>query len=312
MRLVSRALTAALTAVALAAGAAHAQPTAESIPGAPPGASEERLPSGWHIADGELVWSSPEPVGMGSALIEFRSGERTLGVPEATSDHRTFRLRIDRARVGPVSELQVVAGWRRLDAAGAHRAPDQRRAPAPATPPVPLPTNPVDPGVAGKYRTTSGEYALKSVKLPGYKHPVEMRATVVGPTDAPGKRPLALFLHGRHTTCYEPGTDESNIRWPCPTGQKAIPSYRGYRHDQKHLASQGYVTVSISANGVNGQDGWKVDAGAQARSSLVRQHLARWAEWGRSPRRPLEPYKRWMPWISRRCSSSAIPGAARV
>ncbi|MEU0987920.1 hypothetical protein [Streptomyces sp. NPDC005953] len=283
MRLVSRALTAALAAVALAAGAAHALPTAESIPGAPPGASEERLPNGWRIADGELLWSSPEPVGMGGALVEFRSGERTLGVPEATPDHRTFRLRIDRARVGPVSELQVVAGSRRLDAAGAHPAPDQRRAPVPATPPVPLPTNPVDPGVPGKYRTTSGEYALKSVRLPGYQHPVEMRATVVGPTDAPGKRPLALFLHGRHTTCYEPGTDEANIRWPCPTGQKAIPSYRGYLHDQKHLASQGYVTVSISANGVNGQDGWKADAGAQARSSLVRQHLARWAEWGAKP-----------------------------
>ncbi|MFI1018759.1 hypothetical protein [Streptomyces sp. NPDC020965] len=283
MRLVSRALTAALTAVALAAGAAQAQPAAESIPGAPPGASEERLPDGWHIAGGELVWSSPKPVGLGSARVEFRSGEQTLGVAEASPDHRTFRLRIDRSRVGPVNELQVVAGARRLDAAGADRAPGQRRAPVPAAPQAPLPANPVDPGVAGKYRVTSGEYALKSIKLPGYQHPVEMRATVVGPTDAPGKRPLALFLHGRHGTCYKPGTDESNILWPCPSGEKPIPSYRGYLHDQKRLASQGYVTVSISANGVNGQDGWKADAGAQARSSLVRQHLGRWAEWGANP-----------------------------
>ena len=76
MKVVSRALTAALMAVALAAGAAHAQPTAESIPGAPPGASEEELPNGWHIADRELVWSSPEPVGMGGALVEFRSEGR--------------------------------------------------------------------------------------------------------------------------------------------------------------------------------------------------------------------------------------------
>ena len=54
------------------------------------------------------------------------------------------------------------------------------------------------------------------------------------------------------------------------------------------LASQGYVTVSISANGINGQDYLNEDGGAQARSSLVRQHLARWADWagagrGRAP-----------------------------
>ena len=39
------------------------------------------------------------------------------------------------------------------------------------------------------------------------------------------------------------------------------------------------MTVSISANGINGQDFRADDGGAQARSSLVRQHLARWADW---------------------------------
>ncbi|MCZ0982301.1 hypothetical protein O1L60_34705 [Streptomyces diastatochromogenes] len=39
------------------------------------------------------------------------------------------------------------------------------------------------------------------------------------------------------------------------------------------------MTVSIAANGVNGQDADVEDAGAQARSSLVRLHLARWADW---------------------------------
>ncbi|MFF3551943.1 hypothetical protein ACFYXL_00845 [Streptomyces tsukubensis] len=286
MRLVSRALTATAVAVALAAGApgwAQAQPTGESIPGAPPGAAQDRLPEGWRISAGELVWSSPVPVGMGGALVEFRSGERTLGVPEASPDHRTFRLRVDTSAIGPVNELQVVAGSRRLDAAGKERSSARRSAPDAVKPPAPLPVNSVDPGVAGKYRTTSGEYTLKSVKLPGYEKPVEMRATVVGPANAPGKRPLALFLHGRHASCYEPGSDWPNLQWPCPPGQKEIPSYRGYQHDQKLLASQGYVTVSISANGINAQDGPKPDSGAQARSSLVRQHLARWAEWGANP-----------------------------
>ncbi|MFI5655031.1 hypothetical protein ACIA71_27855 [Streptomyces anulatus] len=286
MRQVSRALTAALAVVALATvapGPAHAQPAAEPIPGAPVGAFEERLPEGWRFEAGKLVWTSPEPVGTGGALVEFRSGERSLGVPEPSDDHRTFRLALDRAKVGPVSDLRVVAGSRRLDAVGADRAPGQQRAQDPPTLQAPLPANPVDPGAAGKYRTTSGEYTLKSVKLPGYAEPVEMRATVVGPTDAPGKRPLALFLHGRHSTCYEPGKHSAGMEWPCKTGKKEIPSYRGYLHDQKRLASQGYVTVSISANGINAQDGRTADQGAQARSSLVRRHLARWAEWGTKP-----------------------------
>jgi hypothetical protein len=48
------------------------------------------------------------------------------------------------------------------------------------------------------------------------------------------------------------------------------------------------VTVSISANGINAQDGAE-DGGAQARSSLVRLHLARWADWAgtRAPHRPV-------------------------
>ncbi|MFE0426189.1 hypothetical protein, partial [Streptomyces sp. NPDC058953] len=254
-------------------------------PGAPSGApGERRLPEGWRGAGGELVWSSPEPVGTGGALVEFRSGTRTLGIPTPSADQRTFRLPVDAERVGPVGELRVFAGSRRLDTAGAaDRAPGPRRSSAVPPPAAPLPANPVDPGTPGKYRTTSGEYTLESVRLPGYQEPVEMRATVVGPTDAPGKRPLALFLHGRHSTCYEPGGNSSGMWWPCKPGMKEIPSYRGYLHDQKLLASQGYVTVSVSANGVNAQDGRQADHGAQARSSLVRHHLARWAEWGENP-----------------------------
>lgn len=69
------------------------------------------------------------------------------------------------------------------------------------------------------------------------------------------------------------------MSWPCEAGTRPVPSHRGYLRDQKLLASQGYVTVSISANGINGQDDAADDGGAQARSSLVRLHLARWADW---------------------------------
>jgi hypothetical protein len=112
-----------------------------------------------------------------------------------------------------------------------------------------------------------------------------MQAVVVAPTGATGRRPLALFLHGRHATCFKPGgtEDDVTLEWPCSAGTQPIPSHRGYLKDQKLLASQGYVTVSISANGINGQDGDVEDGGAQARSSLVRQHLAQWAGWAAHP-----------------------------
>ncbi len=140
----------------------------------------------------------------------------------------------------------------------------------------------MDPGKPGSYRTRTGEYSLKSVRLPGFSAPVEMRAVVVAPVGASGKRPLALFLHGRHYTCYKGQSITGD--WPCGAGTKPVPSHRGYLRDQRLLASQGYMTVSISANGVNGQDFAAEDGGAQARSSLVRLHLARWADWAEHPR----------------------------
>ncbi len=159
----------------------------------------------------------------------------------------------------------------------------QAKPPAPKLPPK-LPAGTVDPGEAGSYATTTTEYDLPGVKLPGFSERVEMRGVVVAPTKAPGKRPVALFLHGRHATCYVPGKDgEASGAWPCEKGSKPIPSHRGYLRDQKLLASQGYVTVSISANGINGQDWQAEDGGAQARSSLIRNHLGRWADWAAKP-----------------------------
>lgn len=229
---------------------------------------------------------------MGDARVEFYAGDRLLGRPLAAKDGQTFRLPLEEALRGSrrqgaraFDDLQVHAGGRRLDAAGQTAAPNERR--APVAPPAPAPANPVDPGKPGSYRTVSGEYALDSVKLPGMPVPVEMKAVVVAPTGTTGRRPLALFLHGRHSTCYKPGSEDVSSEWPCPAREKQIPSYRGYLRDQKLLASQGYVTVSISANGINAQDAPVEDAGAQARSSLVRQHLARWAGWTAS--RPTAP-----------------------
>jgi hypothetical protein len=268
-----RLLVSVAAAVALllaAAGAALAEPP-------PPGSGGGALPPGWaivHIGDGvRLVWRSPRPVPMGDAAVEFRVGDRPLGRPVADRDGRTFRLDLG-AGPGDLSRLEAHAGGRRLDAATPKRRAGAAGA---ATLPAPLPVNPVDPGTPGPYRTVTGEYALAGVKLPGFPAAVEMTGVVVAPRGAAGPRPLVLFLHGRHSTCYR--GEESSGDWPCPKGWRPIPSHRGYLQAQQLLASQGYVTVSVSANGINGQD-WAIDdGGAQARSSLVRHHLGRWAGW---------------------------------
>ncbi|MEU0029267.1 hypothetical protein [Streptomyces sp. NPDC006335] len=274
-------MTAVAVLAALAGSPGLAQAQQPSQAGPLSATNDNGLPPGWRI-DGkrgarELVWRAPKAVPMGDARVEFRTGDRLLGVPRPAKDGRTFRLALDKAASTELTDLQVTAAGRRLDAAADEpRASDARGVRLPAQ----APANGVDPGKPGSYRTVSGQYDLAPVRLPGFAAPVEMRAQVVAPKGATGSRPLALFLHGRHATCYKPGSEgDVTIDWPCADGYKPIPSDKGYLRDQKLLASQGYVTVSISANGINAQDWQAEDAGAQARSSLVRQHLARWADW---------------------------------
>jgi hypothetical protein len=265
---------------------AVAQQAAEIRPTAPRGGPDGQLPSGWRITVGasgkQLVWHSAAPVPLTDAGVEFYSGDRFLGRPVAAKDQRTFRLDLPAARLGSAKDLQVRMGGRRLDATGGTAGPDKRRTAPAVKQPAVLQANSVDPGEPGRYRTTTGEYTLPSVRLPGLDKPVEMRAVVVAPTGASGRRPLALFLHGRHDTCFTADGDRFSA-WPCPSGSKPVPSYRGHLRAQRLLASQGYVTVSVSANGINAQDSVE-DGGTQARSSLVRLHLARWADWAGSGR----------------------------
>ena len=138
--------------------------------------------------------------------------------------------------------------------------------------------NAVDPGVPGTFGTVEGEYDLPGVTLPELAAPVEMRALVIAPKGVTSKRPLVVFLHGRQDACYSPGEPGYQAGWPCPDGSQPVPSHRGFRSAQQLLASQGFVTVSIAANGVNAQDGLD-DYGTQARSSLTRLHLGKWADW---------------------------------
>ncbi|MET0236668.1 MAG: hypothetical protein ABW224_18610 [Kibdelosporangium sp.] len=259
MRLPTLVLTTLLLVAGLAAPAA-AQPAGGGAP-----------PAGWRTNGTELVWTAPRQVPVGNAAIEFWAGDQLLGLPRADAGHREFILTLTKP-IG-LKDLQVRASGRRLDATGPQRPAASKPLPAPA----PLQAAGVDPGAPGPFQTRKGEYALDPIRMPGYAQPLEMQAVVVAPKGAPGKRPLALFLHGRHFTCYQ--GKEVRAEWPCTGNFKPVPSYRGYLQAQELLASQGYVTVSISANAVNAQDGAQPDAGAQARSTLIRNHLADWGNW---------------------------------
>ncbi|HEX6342161.1 hypothetical protein [Umezawaea sp.] len=226
---------------------------------------------GWAITATGLVWTATAPVPPGGAAVEFWDGDRLLGVPRPSADLRTYTL--DAADVEGVDALQVRLSGRRLDV----EEPVLPSAGSVAPPPALLPAGSTDPGTPGPFATSTGEYELDPITAPGYAVPLEMRAVVVAPVGATGRRPVALFLHGRHITCYD-GT-QMLLTWPCPEPAEPVPSYRGYLGAQRLLASQGYVTVSVSANSVNAQDGLDVELGAGARSALVRAHLARWADW---------------------------------
>ncbi|HEX8072369.1 MAG TPA: hypothetical protein VF546_20655 [Pyrinomonadaceae bacterium] len=134
-----------------------------------------------------------------------------------------------------------------------------------------------DPGTTGPYAVTREEYDYGNLAFQptGFPSAVEVKASVHHPTDMTnGPFPLIVFLHGRHVTCYRGST--ATLRWPCMSNQQPIPSYQGYDYVAQVLASNGYIVVSISANGINAYDNNVTDLGMQARAELVQRHLDQW------------------------------------
>ncbi|HEY0765022.1 MAG TPA: hypothetical protein VGD61_21770 [Pyrinomonadaceae bacterium] len=131
-----------------------------------------------------------------------------------------------------------------------------------------------DPGTPGPLAVTREEYnfgdtAFQPSDFPG---PVELRASIHYPTVLAGPYPVIVLLHGRHATCFKGGSQL--LQWPCTTnGSQPIPSFQGYDYVAESLASNGYVVVSVSANGVNAVDNLVFDLGALARAELMQKHL---------------------------------------
>jgi hypothetical protein len=90
-----------------------------------------------------------------------------------------------------------------------------------------------------------------------------------------GEHPLVIFLHGRHSACYNTTTLKGVSGWPCPAGTAPILSYAGYDGAGEALAADGYTVVSISANAVNANDNQlSPDDGAGTRGQLVLDTLS--------------------------------------
>jgi hypothetical protein len=125
---------------------------------------------------------------------------------------------------------------------------------------------------------TFGDTAFTPTNFPG---PVEVTASVHYPTGlAAGPYPLVVFLHGRHATC-EVG-NAAFLEWPCTSNHVPIPSYQGYDYIAEVLASNGYIVVSISSNGINARDNLVFDLGANARAELIQHHLDLWNQFNTS------------------------------
>jgi hypothetical protein len=134
-----------------------------------------------------------------------------------------------------------------------------------------------DPGAVGPLAVTREEYDYGNLAFQpsGFPSAVELKASVHYPTGLPGgPYPVIVFLHGRHVTCYR-GTTTA-LRWPCRNTETAIPSYQGYDYIAQNLASNGYIVISISANGINAYDNNVTDLGMQARAELIQRHLQQW------------------------------------
>jgi hypothetical protein len=144
-----------------------------------------------------------------------------------------------------------------------------------------------DPGTTGPYAVTREEYNYGNSAFhpTGFPINVELIASVHHPTDMTnGPFPLIIFLHGRHATCYRGST--ATLRWPCLSSEQPIPSYKGYDYMAQTLASNGYIVVSISANGINAKDNQVADYGAQARAELIQRHLTQWQTFNTSNTAP--------------------------
>ena len=252
-------------------------------------ASESSSPEWTSIRDKagqsvQLVVDKPMPVRSAEPVLIVDGKEISATV---SPDRRVLTAPLDPGFNGTIKRVeQAWRGETQLRAARAARssAPVRKKRDLGGVFPAPSRTFAAsgaavpDPMSPGPYQVTRADYDFgdEAVQVMGGRTRVERAAAVYVPS-APGKLPLVVFVHGMHSWCSV--SPPSGARpWPCPPGSKKIESYLGYDMAAKALASQGYVVVSISANGINAYDNTRefvanYGSGYEARAWLILDHL---------------------------------------
>jgi predicted dienelactone hydrolase len=269
-------LVCSLATTGLAAAPAAAESNDFSVQSLPDG--------GWRV---ELKLDEPLPVR--DAAPELAVDGQIIGAARESADGLTLSAETTDATVSAASRVDVA--WNGVIPGSA--ASPSKSAAAPTTPKG-LAKKQVytDPAEPGPYAVERLDYDLgdTATTLSGLSDlPVEIRAAVYAPAGEKGDRPVVIFLHGRHSACYNPTTRQTNnTNWPCAAGFIPIDSYLGYTETAEALATHGYVVVSISADGINAKDAsFTDDNGALARGQLVMQHLDLLAAWDSTSGHPL-------------------------
>lgn len=217
---------------------------------------------------------------LSAELLADGSTDVTLGW-EATTGADVTEIRLDRAtsRAGPWEELaRFVPGRPTLTYTDADVPSSVQYyrlvALAGAT----------EGGIAGPVRAfalADDEYHLLDQAVPGVPFATSLFGVVRHPRDlTSGPFPLVLFMHGNHGNCRPASLDEDECETreghECESpGFSTTPNAQGYIYLQDTLSSQGYVTVSVSANALN----CRMDFIGE-RVQLILEHLRRWATWG--------------------------------
>ncbi len=261
-----------------------APPTSATDPGSPgtgPRPAAGASTSGqWQVVrtgagSYQVSWRAPKRLPVTSDRPTVVLDGTPVGSPVLRGDGRTVVAEVRATQRPAVADLDVVLSGDRLDEPGTDTTSEQAASTSPRTSPR-LAADPADPG---PYEVVTSDYELDPVKLPRMKQPIEMVGHVVEPAEAAatGPRPLVLFLHGRHSYCYNPSKPrDGGWEWPCEAPYEEIPSQLGYDYIQRVLASQGFATVSVRVNGINAQDYRLSDGGADARAQIVQAHLDHW------------------------------------
>lgn len=250
---------------------------ASPAPSAPPQPTGKRVGS-WKVQKlsaglWKVSWRSPHRLPTTSDRPTIVRDAAPIGTP-IVADDRVVSTVVRSAKAPDPARLDVMLSGDRLSTQGQDvAAPRNDR--LNFAPGRLLSFDPSDPG---PYQVESSDYSGDPVPVTGFEHQVEFVGHVVEPVASAntGPRGVVLFLHGRHSYCYN-GTDDMGLDWPCVAPAKEVPSQLGYDYLQQRLASQGYFTVSIRVNGINAQDDALADGGADARAQLVRRHLDYWA-----------------------------------